>query len=691
MKLEEFVQIIANAEDKVSVLADKENINRCENITFDDLEELMEKFLIDNEKVDTLKLEHIKNNVTIRNYIIQSLKTDEAKVKLAQDKELLELYKDDRYLVTDMMASMDEASQVRVILENTQSLKEVMGSFSLAGLVGALDAESLSQIVTNKETVSALGLSSSQLSDVFCKLSDDNLKLELTKKYEFNNVDASRVIQSINDDLKLDVLKGKEYSFNEYDARKIITGMSAQNLIHVISHDKALLDKYNIEPHSVISALDDEKQVQVIQSLDKLGLETNDKRKCIAVLSENVKSQMDREGLEEEVRDALDTVKDKKGKIVVDFNDDLGKYAGLDELIKINPLKLNSNESQKFKELARICPNMSVVDDLVTSESTAQEYLNAEAWIEEVEAGINPEWSDVEKIAYIDNAIGKKVSYAPDLGTEACDESAVRSLWKIIDSGYGVCNGISQVEQYMLGRIGIESERISGKHHSFLKIPNLKVKCADGEVKTGSSILDPTWNLAEQRYGARPDNFLRSYEEIRKHDVRRDGTDAECHKNDEKLSDATLDIDDKTLRQIYTNIGVITRVDSKFPVTDIMEESEKIDKLKLGSKTSVKKQLELLEKMHPDFATCQNSTDVILKGVLLAGENLQYDKMIMGRVFDKNDEMKKAVQYVYMELPDQEKVFFWADAKENKFKEASEPEFEERFRCYESDLSLNKR
>lgn len=691
MKLEEFAKLLENAEDKVSFLADKENINNCDNMTFGDLKALMDKYLTDNEKLDMLKYEHLKNSVTIRNFVIQSLKTDEARVMLVQDKELLNLYKRSSYLVQNMIVAMGDTVKARLVTENTQNLKNIMGSFSLARLVGALDTESLSQIVTNEETVLALGFSSSQLSDIFCKLSDDNLKLELAKKYELNNVDASRVIQSINDALKLEVLKGNEYSFNEYDARRIITGMSVQNLIHVISHDKTLLEKYKLQPYDVISALTCEKQMQVIQSLDKLGLETHVERKCLALLSESVKSQIDRENLAEEVRDALDVTKDENGNIIVDFSGDLGKYIGLDELIKINPLNLDSDERKKFKELINICPDISVADNLVISNSTAQEYLNAEAWIETLEAGINPEWSDVEKIAYIDNAIGKKVSYTPDFGTDECDVGAARSLWKIIDSGYGVCNGISQVEQYILKRVGIESEMVSGKCHAFLKIPNLKVICANGETKMGSSILDPTWNLSEQRYGARPDNFLRSYEEIRKHDIRKDGTDAECHKNDEELTDATLDIDDKTLRQIYTNIGVITRADSKFPVTDMLGESERIDALRLDSKTSVKRQLELLEKMYPDFATCQNSTAAILKGALLAGENLQYDRMIINRVFDKNDETKKAVLYVYMELSGQEKVFFYADAKENKFQIASVMEFEEKFMCYESDLELNER
>ncbi len=658
MKLEEFAQMIADAKDKVSVLTNAENINNCENITVGDITGLMDEYLTDNEKVDVLKCERFKKYGTIRNFVMESLKTDDAKLKLIQDKEILDLCK---------------------------------GSNELRQLVVSLGPESLMQVITNEETVLKVDFFDIQLSKILCKLPDDNLKLELAKKYELGKFEVGNVIQSVNDDLKVELLKGGEYSFSDDKAQKIIFGMPAEKIMDIISNDRVLLDRYGIEPDRLISSLNDEKQVQICQSIDKLGLETYVQRMCLASLSKVAKSKIDEKSLAEDVRDALGVTRDRDGKIVLDFKGDMERYRGMDELISVKPMAFSADEREKFKKLASICPNMTVSDNIDLGKSTAQEYLNGEAWIEEVESGIDPEWSDVEKIAYIDNAIGKRISYTPDFDTEVSDDKGARALWKILDSGYGVCNGISQVEQYMLKRVGIESQIVGGQSHAFLKIPNMEVKCANGEVKTGSSILDPTWNLAEQRYGARPNNFLKSYEEIRKHDVRSNGTDAECHKNDEELSDATLDVDDETLRQIYVNVGVVTRADRKFPITDLMEESEKIDNLKLDSKESVKRQLELLERIHPDFVTCQNSTDSILKGVLLAGDNLQYDRMIIDRAFAKNDERKKAVQYVYMELPDSERVFFYADREHAKFVEASGEEFEEKFSCYEEDLSLYER
>lgn len=99
------------------------------------------------------------------------------------------------------------------------------------------------------------------------------------------------------------------------------------------------------------------------------------------------------------------------------------------------------------------CPEIKICDNLGLSYSTVQEYINAEMWIASVFKEMDENWSSIQKIAYIDNAIGKKISYSPDFDTEFFNPNDSRTLWKIIDSGYGVCNGIAQVEKYMLGQM----------------------------------------------------------------------------------------------------------------------------------------------------------------------------------------------------------------------------------------------
>lgn len=67
---------------------------------------------------------------------------------------------------------------------------------------------------------------------------------------------------------------------------------------------------------------------------------------------------------------------------------------------------------------------------------------------------------------------------------------------------------------------------------TFIKIKNITIPTDEGCI-TGDTLLDPTWNLSDHRYGAMPYSFCKSYEEIRKQDILVDGTDKESHKNDQ--------------------------------------------------------------------------------------------------------------------------------------------------------------
>lgn len=218
-----------------------------------------------------------------------------------------------------------------------------------------------------------------------------------------------------------------------------------------------------------------------------------------------------------------------------------------------------------------------------------------------------------------------------------------------------------------------------------MKIRNIELPLANGEKVRGNTIVDPTWNLAAQRFGAKPDNFCKSYEEIRKNDVV-DGKDHECHKNDEQLQDCTLSLDDASLRKLYTSVG-LTDEKGNFPIIELMAKSNLLDELfanELGK--NIEKQLLLLAKECPDFASCQNSTSKILESVFMNNKNLKYDRCVIDRVFEREDKAKRPVLYVYIESEELGKQFYFADKSEKQFIPMTQEEFEERFECYELDL-----
>ena len=412
-------------------------------------------------------------------------------------------------------------------------------------------------------------------------------------------------------------------------------------------------------------------------------MDAEDLRKVLEKTSDKLKI------FTKEYKTAIDLQTTRYGQVIVDLERDLEDYRGLDNCLRVNPEEFTESQRTKFIKLCDICPEMEVgstLDKEIEFTSSASEYKEAEEWISNLLNSLKPEYSKAQKIAIIDNAIGKKISYSPDYDTEVFNTSSCRALWKIISSGYGVCNGIARVEEYILSRIEIESEVIGSKNHAFLKIKDIEVSLSNGEIVRGTTILDPTWNLAMHRFGGRPDNFFISYEEARKHDIGIDGKDYECHKNDEKLQDATLNLDDKSLRQLFASVELADS-EGQFPLKDLVQKSQLLDIVYANEPSkNIDKQFQLLSITYPEFAKCQNSTMSIIKSVLLNNDHLSFDKCVVNRVYDRKDKDKTPFMFVYIASNEIGKKFYYANKVEGKFEELPQEEFIERFECYKEDL-----
>ena len=390
-----------------------------------------------------------------------------------------------------------------------------------------------------------------------------------------------------------------------------------------------------------------------------------------------------------------------QGFLDVDLDEDLSQYQGLDELIRIRPQQIPLEKYDRIMRLVAVCPNLSVCDNIMGTKSTGQEFVNAENWIKDVISQIQDEWTDLQKVAYIDYRIGKKISYSPDFETEVFDLYSARSLWKIIDSGYGICDGISQVEQYLLERIGIEAQLVYGFEHAFLVLPNIAIPRSDGTVVIGKTIVDPTWNLASHRYNAYPNLFAINYEQAREFDLR-EGEDIRCHLNSRELSGETIGIEEEELRKIYVSVGIANE-DGTFKIADMMSESDAIAQKDIPLRDKIEEQLRLLAKTYPDFYKCQNSTMSVMSN-LLNHENMNYKKIVVNRVYAKDDKDKEPIVYVCCITDNDEELFWVADPRKSTSctQESSEndvsstpkmnftrmrlEEFEAEYECYEEDI-----
>lgn len=543
-----------------------------------------------------------------------------------------------------------------------------------------------------------LQLNEDVISEMVKLISSEEVKKEMMSKYKLS-LYKEKIISTFSEESKLDIALNEDIrnslGIEEYEMLKIVESLSIESLKKLFNENRTVLEELGIKPYSIVRDLTPEKQLEFIGELENFGLTLDEKRQILATLSEEVKEQIDTSNYSKDYITALRMkISDNGrsyGKIVPDLTseDDIEIYKGLDELLFVNAVSLDEGQRSKLMKLIVLCPEIDISDYLGITSSTGREYINGEAWIQTVIQGINQDWTNIQKIAYVDHAIGRRISYSPDAQTEVSDESKIRSLWKIIDTGYGVCNGIAQIEKYILDRLGIESELISSGNHSFLKLKDVEISNSDGTTKRGDTILDPTWNLTAQRYGGLPDNFCINYSTAREHDIDRDGKDFECHKNDEKLSSATLELDEDSIREIYKSIG-LTDKDGIFPMQKLAEECREIDSHKYSEHIAIRKLFDALREYEPNFINCPNSTMSVLRNIVFKQPNFRFNRCVAKRVYERSDKSRKPVMYVYADIPDTGEYFCYADSNENDFISIPKSEFEKKFECYDYDLRASK-
>lgn len=691
MNTQDLRKILEESKNKFNIFADRSVLAQY-SLTVADLLQLVKDFLSDEEKGQLFELEHFKKLPShVRCRILQEISNSEIKLAILENASAVSDL--ENYHILALIQSLDSNSKLK-ILHNSKFLEEhEIKNYDINKIVTGLDDDAKLTIITDISfTKDELHLKDYQIADAISSLQSEEAKLQLIDRYDFKKYQIMDILKNFSDKSKESIILNNKYGLERNHLVEIIAILSSDSLVQFIRNNKKFMEQNGITPYRISKRLSKDEQLQFTSRIEEMGLSLKEKRQIFATLSQEAKNEIDVAKLPEEYRTAIEmqVENDSKnyatfGKINLDFSKDMELYKGLDELIYLNPMELPIEHKDKILELCRICPEIKIGDDLGLGYSTSQEYINAEMWIASVFKEMDENWSSIQKIAYIDNAIGKKISYSPDFDTEVFNPNDSRALWKIIDSGYGVCNGIAQVEKYMLGQIGVEAEMASGINHSFLKLKNVELPNPDGTKSIGDTILDPTWNLMMQRYGAKPGNFCKSYAEIRKNDIDANRIDRACHKNDEELASATLNLDDKCLRSIYTSIGLADK-EGKFPIQVLFNKCKSIDDLGLPAKEELKRQLEELKEYYPDFAKCQNSTIGILQCVALNQKNLQFNRCVVNRVYARDDSSKRPVLYVYADLPEAGKQFYFVDTQRGEFIETTQKEFEAKFECYEMDL-----
>lgn len=633
MNAQKLRELLEKTNNKLSIFA---SIDILEQYDFNMVEffSLISDFLSDEEKIELIKYPHFKGN---ESSIIGCISDENKKLEMLRDDSIISNF--ENYQIIDIIVGLSENKKQQILYDRS-----------------------------------------------------------FIEKYNFSNDELLDIILTLSNNGKVKILEIEQLEFNKDSKMQILNSLDILTLCEFLKYNKEFCTKNNIHLYEIVTELDSERQRELVEKLESMNLTLGEKKEILVTLNCDVKQIINSGDFSQEYKNTIripTKYRNNRIEVLLDPNIELETYRGLDKLMR--PMfaeQFTEEQRNTFMQLCDICPNLKVISSLSNESilvSTGAEYKEAEEWITSILDNLDPKYSKAQKIAVIDNAIGKKISYTPDKGTEVFDEYDSRALWKIISSGYGVCNGIARVEQYILERIGISSEIVSSDNHAFLKLKDIELPLANGQIKKGNTILDPTWNLASHKFGGKPNSFCISYEEARKNDIDTDGKDHNCHKNDEELKDATLSLDEQSLRQLFTSVGLADK-DGKFPINELIEKSRVLDKIyKNQPNENIFHQFLLISQVCPEFAICQEETMTILKDILLNNENLEFNICIINRVYDKTDREKKPILYVYIDSNELGEKFYFADKNKRQFIELPQEEFINQYECYEEDLKNSKR
>ncbi|MBP3831352.1 MAG: hypothetical protein ILA02_03150 [Clostridia bacterium] len=696
MNLDDLRQLLNKSNNKLDIFGNTEILKQCQ-FSFNQLYELIVEFLTDSEKLQLFNYPLYMNMTPYKRNDILNLISD--------SKILLSALLNEN--IINGFSSFDLQQIVQKKLEDSEKFSLLntpnwfkthnILTYIISDIIEKMENPTKYQILSNKELViNSLHLENYILVNLVASLDNEEQKKSLLKLYDFPEHLLPDIVKTFSDKSKLNFLIENPKLRNHLK----ITIITTFSLDYLFDYMNNYARSASIIPYKITIDLEPSLQEQFIANLDKVTLTEHEKREIYATLKPEVKEKIDTSKLPINLVTALNMkATEYGGYIILDLNTDLENYRGLDRLLHVNPTRFDSDERTKFKHLCNICPDLIIGNTLDSKEdneefklefySTATEYIEAEAWIESVLSKLKPEYTIPQKIAIIDNAIGKKISYSPDFDTEIFNGVDCRALYRIISSGYGVCNGIARVEQYMFEKAGIDCEIVGGGKHAFIKLKNIEFELENGETVVGTTILDPTWNLAAHRFGGKPDNFCINYEEARKNDIDSKGVDYECHKNDEKLEDATFSLDEKSLRKLFKSVGLANH-NGDFPIKSLIDQSAQLHKKYANQQEkNIEEQFLLLSKVCPEFATCQDSTMEILKLIIFNNENFTFNKCIVNRVYNRFDNDKRPVMYVYIQSDKLGEKFYYADKQTGTFVYSPKMEFLSQFECYEKDLQNN--
>ena len=695
MTKDEYIDGMKNAENRYEYYVNFDNIRSVKDFKIAELMHIGEQYLSDEEKSRVILTRPFafnpENPSTDRLYyksIYNSIELEDVKTEIIFNPKFFSEFDD--YTLKQLF----NPKAIEYLLEDKEKRKlfNNFSSFDYRDLIAKLDDDKKIKFLEDTDNYNDIGFNKMDFTEIVETIKNDDVIEKLLNSSLVDNKNIGDVLRVLDDKYTINCLEQKDGRFDKNSFIRTISSLkNVDNLIDVCNEFKELFEKYDCDLQDIFSFIyNNDKQVDFLERIDEFNFDYDKKRECFVGVKEDVLSLLDRAKIADEYKKVLDLDYDYGSfwgpQLIFNLNRDVEEYRGLDKFLKINPKNFSKKERGKLFELAKVCPKIQIVSDIlgIFCGQNIESYVNAEKWIDSIIDTIDPNMSDVQKIYIIDEAIGKKISYSPVWGKENEDTVVVRQLWNVINSGYGVCNGIAEVEKYMLNKIGIESEMIYTKRHAFLKIKNLNV---DGK-NVGNSILDPTWNLSENRVGDRPEWFLVS------NDMAQISDSNGHHKNDERLQDANYHLDKNTMEKELKGIGRVDK-DGKFPFEKKLEALDEFYEKNDDPNQLILACLKTVQDNVSDFINCQETTKSLLSWTLNRLINKDSEKLKVREgtqaveVYKKGDETKSPINLVQIVKENGDVFFSYGDKETNSFVVTNEEWISKNFSSYDVDKEKN--
>lgn len=247
------------------------------------------------------------------------------------------------------------------------------------------------------------------------------------------------------------------------------------------------------------------------------------------------------------------------GWIAVNLQGDPEEYIDIAQNIppKVTIVIEELGDPEYYKQMIEFikkCPDSVKVANIVEENAgmysaTKETFLQGEQIINQLISEINPDWTDIQKVAYVHYKMGKLISYFPEiskngnyLGKRKELDLNCRSIWTALVKGKSHCMGISRIQRTILSRLGIETEVLTSATHDFLL----------AKTEKGNIITDATWDLNLTLYEALPNYFGVTYEKLLKMEKGK----SNAHKLEEEPENV-IEIPKEELKTLYKSIGIV--------------------------------------------------------------------------------------------------------------------------------------